>query len=109
MKFHIDHQQDLIQISFIGDLDLEATELFEEELIPKVKEVVNIHGVKLDLSEVPFVDSTGVGLLIHFVEELKALETKVKLENVRSEVYELFSLMQVGEILGIEVEQGTVS
>jgi anti-anti-sigma factor len=89
-------------IYFKGDLDIEVTEIIEEQVIPFLKFYKN---VDIDMSEVLFVDSTGIGLLINLVDTLRNAENdiKVTISNIHPQVQEVFEIIQLKEILGEEV------
>jgi anti-anti-sigma factor len=89
-------------IYFKGDLDIEVTEIIEEQVIPLLKFYKN---VDIDMSEVLFVDSTGIGLLINLVDTLRNAENdiKVTISNIHPQVQEVFEIIQLKEILGEEV------
>ncbi|MBA2870386.1 anti-sigma B factor antagonist/stage II sporulation protein AA (anti-sigma F factor antagonist) [Anoxybacillus calidus] len=89
-------------IYFKGDLDIEVTEIIEEQVIPLLKFYKN---VDIDMSEVLFVDSTGIGLLINLVDTLRNTENdiKVTISNIHPQVQEVFEIIQLKEILGEEV------
>jgi anti-sigma B factor antagonist len=88
-----------VTVYFKGDLDIEATEMMEE-----ITETLQLfQTVHISLAEVPFVDSTGIGLLIHLVDTLKQEGKDVRICNVQPEVEEVFSIIQLTEILGEEI------
>lgn len=89
-----------VTVHFIGDFDIDVTEIIEEEVLQKLKVYRNI---KLDFAKVPFVDSSGIGLLINLVEELKTQEHQVQIINVQPDVAQIFNILQLSEILGKEV------
>jgi anti-anti-sigma factor len=80
-----------------GDLDVEATETIEEELIPKVS---GGKEVELDFSDVPFVDSSGIGLLLSLITSVRANGNSIVVKNVSEDVQMVFSLLQLPEIVG---------
>ncbi|GGJ13381.1 STAS domain-containing protein [Paenibacillus hunanensis] len=83
-----------------GDIDIDAGDLIEEQLEPALQEQQQ---VVLNLEQVHFVDSSGIGLLIGLVQGLKEQERIVSLEHVQPEVMEVFELLQLDEILGKDV------
>ncbi|WP_053220236.1 STAS domain-containing protein [Virgibacillus senegalensis] len=89
-----------LDVLLTGDLDIEGTELIEEELAPFLLEFTN---VKLSFAHVPFVDSSGMGLLINLVNKLKENEITVTVTDIKDDVLEVFNLLQLPEILGEEV------
>ncbi|KLV22885.1 anti-sigma factor antagonist [Niallia circulans] len=91
---------DYLEVRLEGDLDIDGTEIIEEELIPSLK---NHQYIKINFEHVPFVDSSGMGLLMNVVQTLKATSAKVKVINVKGEVMEIFELLQLPDILGESV------
>jgi anti-anti-sigma factor len=89
-------------IYFKGDLDIEVTEIIEGQIMPVLQryKIININ-----MSEVLFVDSTGIGLLINLVDTLRNSENEVKvtISNIQPQVQEVFEIIQLKEILGGEV------
>ncbi|MGX6443724.1 STAS domain-containing protein [Neobacillus sp. K501] len=88
-----------------GDMDIEITELMEEEILPalqKFKEVV------INFADVSFVDSTGMGLFMYLVQQLQEQGTAVTAVQLTEEVHQVFELLQIPEILGREVFPETV-
>lgn len=89
-------------IQFHGDLDIEVTELMEYEIIPALKPFSHI---EIDFEAVPFVDSTGIGLLLNLIQTLKQRgdEIQVTIKNIQPLVKEVFEMLQLEDILGDEV------
>lgn len=87
-------------VLFDGDIDIEATEVFEEEIGPVLPQY---ECVELNLAKVRFVDSTGIGLLIKLVQGLQEKGAKVTITQLNSDVNEVFSLLQIPDILGKDV------
>ncbi|MDO3409112.1 STAS domain-containing protein [Saccharibacillus sp. CPCC 101409] len=87
-------------VMFEGDIDIDSSEVVEEDILPAVSAYSSI---RLNFGEVYFVDSSGIGLIIRMVDELREAERNVRIEAVRPEVMEVFELLQIHEILGEEV------
>ncbi|MBB6446140.1 STAS domain-containing protein [Bacillus benzoevorans] len=100
VKFILNSNKEHLDINLIGDLDIDSTEVIEEELIPATGSYKTIN---LIFTEVPFVDSSGMGLLINLVKLLNEKEQELTISNVREEVMEVFELLQLPEILGEKV------
>lgn len=100
-SYNLSERDKNVSIQLIGDLDIEATEILEE-ITSKLDSYNNI---ELDFDEVPFVDSTGIGLLINLIETLKENDefVGVKVRNIQPLVKEVFDILQLDEILGKEV------
>lgn len=89
-----------IRVSLNGDLDIECTEFLEDELFPLV---TAYQAVEIDFEDVAFVDSSGIGLLINIIQELQNANRKVTVSHIRTEVLEVFELLQIPDILGKEI------
>jgi anti-anti-sigma factor len=98
LMYNFSNEDDHLDIAFEGDLDIEATEIIHEEIKPLISEYKSAN---LNLSKVPFVDSSGMGLLIDLVRTVES-QTKVTISEVKEEVFEVFELLQLPEILGRE-------
>lgn len=92
--------KDRLEVSLVGDLDIDGTEVMEEQLLPLLQEYKQI---LINFEEVPFVDSSGIGLLMNLVKVLKEKNIEVTIVNVRQDVTEVFELLQLQDILGKEV------
>jgi anti-anti-sigma factor len=89
-----------LEVKLAGDLDIDGTEVVEEELIPTLEKYKSVN---VNFENVPFVDSSGMGLLMNLVQTLKEKGVKVTISNVRQDVLDVFELLQIPEILGEEV------
>jgi len=87
-------------IHFKGDLDIEATELFEHQLTP---ELFQYQDIQINFSKVLFVDSSGIGLLITMINQLRETGKTIVIVQLEPEVKEIFSYLQLPLILGEEV------
>lgn len=100
-NFTLQNASDSVIVNLEGDLDIEATEIIEEKLI---EEIQNSSGeVELNFQNIDFVDSSGIGLLISIITNLKENNRKPTITNITEDVKMVFSLLQLDEILGKEV------
>ncbi|TJY42847.1 STAS domain-containing protein [Cohnella pontilimi] len=99
-KYELIDEEATTVISFEGDLDIDATELMEEEIAPKLYDCSNI---KIDFSKVQFVDSSGIGLLITLIHHLRERGIRVRIFHVSDEVRIVFEMLQLPDIMGADV------
>lgn len=101
-SYTVDKLGDNVTIFFNGDLDIEVSEIMEEEIMPALGKPQKI---EFDFAGVPFVDSTGIGLLINAVEILKKNreDVQIKIKDIQPLVKEVFEMLQLQEILGDKV------
>ena len=100
LTFSLNEKENYIEVILEGDLDIDGTEVIEEELLPAIG---NYRLIKINFEHVPFVDSSGMGLLMNLVQTIKDSNAKVLVMNVREDVMEVFELLQLPDILGEEV------
>lgn len=96
IKFSLFPEGENLEVSLMGDLDIDGTEVIEE-LIPEMEKYMEIN---LNLSDVPFVDSSGMGLLLNLVQTLHVQGIKITISNVREDIMEVFEMLQLPDILG---------
>jgi anti-anti-sigma factor len=92
-------QESSLDIILKGDLDIESTEVVEN-LLPSLEKY---KAININFEKVPFVDSSGMGLLLHVVQSLSEKGVKVMISNVKEDVFIVFELLQIPEILGKDV------
>ncbi|SET08255.1 anti-sigma B factor antagonist/stage II sporulation protein AA (anti-sigma F factor antagonist) [Oceanobacillus limi] len=100
LKYTITKEEYTVKVTLNGDLDIEGTELINDKLIPSL---LTAKVVEVSLEQVPFVDSTGMGLLMNLVNTLKDSSITITISHVREDVFEVFELLQLPEIFGKEV------
>jgi len=88
----------------IGEIDIYTA--------PKLKEhLANLDlaegiEVELDLSEVNYMDSTGLGVFVGFYKEVKAHNGKLVIKGLNQRLYRLFEITGLSEIMEIEQSKG---
>jgi anti-anti-sigma factor len=100
INFSLHPAENHIVVKLNGDLDIDSTEVVEEQLVPNLQLYKT---VCVDFEKIQFVDSSGMGILIHLVQYLNAKEIHVTISNVNEEVMGVFELLQLPEILGEDV------
>jgi anti-anti-sigma factor len=100
IEYSLYDSNDHLDVKLIGDLDIDGTEVVEEEIIPKMEKYKTIH---INFEGIQFVDSTGMGLLMNMVQNLQEKGVKVTVSNVRQDIMDVFNILQLPEILGEEI------
>ena len=100
-NFTLQSEADRVVVDLEGDLDIEATEIMEEELIVEIQK--SSGHVELNFQQIDFVDSSGIGLLISIITNLKENDRNPTITNISEDVKMVFSLLQLDEILGKDV------
>ncbi|RCW71886.1 STAS domain-containing protein [Saliterribacillus persicus] len=100
LEFEKIKTQRLLFVKCKGDLDIECEEIVHEELIPAM---IHEKNVRVDFSNVHFVDSSGMGLLISLVKTLKDKDINITIQNINDDILEVFDLLQIPQIIGSDV------
>lgn len=87
-------------LNLIGELDIGTVDIFKKGVEEARDGATN---VVLNMEQLSFVDSTGVGGLLNVVKNLKYDNIEVKVRNVSADVFEVFDLLGLPMLLGQEV------
>lgn len=89
-------------VCHIENLDASNVKSFKEAIQPLLKDQ---NQVVLNMAEVKFVDSSGLGALISALRDLNSREGSLKLCALTRSVRALFELMRMNRIFGIYESQ----
>lgn len=101
-KYEVFYKESMSTVILFGDVDIDVTEIIEENIAPDLMNSKDIE-IEIDFENVSFVDSSGIGLLITLVTNLKECGKKVVFTHLQTDVKQVFSLLQLPEILGQDV------
>ena len=91
------------RFKIVGEIDAFTAPKLRERLAPaeKLKEMQ----AELDLSEVEYVDSTGLGVFVGFYKAVKANGGHVKIMGVNPRLKRLFEITGLSEVMDIAMEE----
>lgn len=98
-------EKDSIQrFKVVGEIDAFTAPKLKE----KLASVQNIKGlqVEIDLSEVSYIDSTGLGVFVGFYKGLKENSDHMKITGVNDRLKRLFEITGLDKIIDIEGKEG---
>ena len=86
-------------ITFVGDLD--ATNV--EDTVEEVFNVINSDSSRIiaDFTDLRYVNSTGLGILLHFSKSAKEKGGFFKICNINSNVFEIIDIIGATDLLDI--------
>ncbi|GEN47150.1 STAS domain-containing protein [Alkalibacillus haloalkaliphilus] len=101
MNLHVeDHQEDKYGIlKLSGEIDAYTAPQLKEKLLTLVEEK---ESVEVDLTKVSYMDSTGLGVFISALKLSKEKDHNFKLINLQENVYRLFNITGLNEVINIE-------
>ncbi|WP_203248116.1 STAS domain-containing protein [Sporosarcina beigongshangi] len=91
------------RFKIVGEIDAFTATKLRECLAPAEK-VADMQA-ELDLSEVEYVDSTGLGVFVGFYKAVKANGGHVKIIGVNSRLKRLFEITGLNEVMDIAIEE----
>ncbi|WP_067485688.1 STAS domain-containing protein [Actinomadura hibisca] len=98
MEFSVEHrtEQDLTVVTISGEIDVFTSPRLRELLL----DIIDNGGVHLvvDLSEVTFLDSTGLGVLVGIYHRLRARDGSMSFMGVNDRVRRVFHVTQLTKI-----------
>lgn len=93
-----------IEISFKGDVTLEHSFDFKDEIKDRIaKEDCN--QVIIDLHDVPFMDSSGLGMLISFFKDINEKQGTIVFYGVHDYLKKLLALVKLDQVFMIREDK----
>ncbi|MBU5468547.1 STAS domain-containing protein [Virgibacillus sp. MSJ-26] len=90
-----------------GEVDIYTAPDLKKEVLKLTAQKGN--AVIIDLSDVNYMDSTGIGVFISALKSTKENDSRLKLVNLQSSVMRLFEITGLIEIIDIQPEIRGVS
>ncbi|PCS22866.1 STAS domain-containing protein [Candidatus Enterovibrio escicola] len=99
---HIQQPDNTLMLVIHGDMDAHGC----SEIQPELDAVVNeehITDVTLNLSNVNFLDSSGIGAIVFLFKRLKAKDYTLSLVQVHGQPMEIIQLLRINSAIPVEV------
>ena len=106
MDLHVQQQevQDVYQFKVVGEVDAFTAPKLKEQL----NTITHLKGVQaeIDVSEVAYMDSTGLGVFVGFYKTLQEQGGHVKVTGLNRRLYRLFEITGLDAIIDVEEAEG---
>jgi anti-anti-sigma factor len=100
MEFKKKQLGDLVKIEILGGIDNESSEElkshFNELMAAEFKEI------EIDLFNVPFITSSGIGKFLLFYKNIVSKGKKMKITRINDELLDLFKSIKLDKLIPIE-------
>ena len=96
----IDTKNDFWEVSLAGELDVSTADELKKSLHKLVDEK-NID-MKLNLENLDYIDSTGLGVMIGILKRLKIENKEVYIEKPKSNVRKIFNITGLDKVFKME-------
>ena len=93
-------EENLVKGFVSGEIDAHTAPVLREKLAA-VQQKENLQA-ELEMSEVSYMDSTGLGVIVAFFKNVNAQNGHVKLTGLSPRLKRLFDITGLGEIMDIE-------
>ncbi len=100
LTIDITNKEDVAYVSLSGEVDAFTAPKLKDALLPLTKE--ERQTVEVDLQNVNYMDSTGLGVFISALKSTKEHNTELKLVQMQDRVYRLFKITGLTEIMNID-------
>lgn len=99
LSIKVDSDNEVSYIHLAGEVDAYTAPKLKEAVLPKTK--TENHLVQVDLSEVNYMDSTGLGVFISALKSTKENSSHLKLVHLQDRVARLFRITGLDEVIDI--------
>ncbi|HOT76506.1 MAG TPA: STAS domain-containing protein [Candidatus Wallbacteria bacterium] len=96
---------DVKVVSFKGRIVYDTEEIVKRETEKLVKGPVK--NLVFNFGELTYINSSGLGLLINVLKQIRAAKGDVKLSNLRPELMELFKITSLNSVFDISPDEET--
>jgi len=109
MEYKTRQDGEVTVIVLSGEIDVKSTPHLKELLQGLIDEGKN--QLLVDLTAVPFIDSTGLGIFVNAFKRTQQAGGTIKFANPKEELRKVFSLTQTDKVFSIfdSVDEGLLS
>ena len=99
MSYKITEEGNISTIHLDGEIDMDVTEKAKEAIFPVIDSGKEVH---LNLSQVQYMDSSGISVLIESHQRALEKNTKVIINDVSKSVLKVIMMAKLEQILNLE-------
>ena len=99
MSYKITEEGNISTIHLDGEIDMDVTEKAKEAIFPVIDSGKEVH---LNLSQVQYMDSSGISVLIESHQRALEKNTKVIIKDVSKSVLKVIMMAKLEQILNME-------
>lgn len=103
MEFNLrfdENIKDVFYAELSGDLDINTVEDFKTNFLGKYEDEEK--DIVLDLKDLKYIDSTGIGAIMTIFNEAKKKENSLSIKNANSNVEKLFKITELDKLFNME-------
>ncbi|MBP2258317.1 STAS domain-containing protein [Virgibacillus alimentarius] len=99
LDINVTNLNDKSTCAVAGEIDIYTAPKLKEAILPLTKQKGQL--VEVDLENVSYMDSTGLGVFISALKSTKENDSQLKLVNLQDRVLRLFNITGLNEIMDL--------
>ena len=99
MSYKVSEEGNISTVHLDGEIDMDVTEKAKEVIFPVIDSGKEVH---LNLSQVQYMDSSGISVLIESHQRALEKNTKVIIKDVSKSVLKVIMMAKMEQILNLE-------
>ena len=99
MSYKVTEEGNISTVHLDGEIDMDVTEKAKEVIFPVIDSGKEVH---LNLSQVQYMDSSGISVLIESHQRALEKNTKVVIKEVSKSVLKVIMMAKLEQILNID-------
>ena len=99
MSYKVTEDGNIATVHLDGEIDMDVTEKAKEVIFPHIDAGKEVH---LNLSDVQYMDSSGISVLIESHQKALEKNTKVIIKEVSKSVLKVIMMAKLEQILNLE-------
>ena len=99
MSYKVSEEGNVATVHLDGEIDMDVTEIAKEVIFPHIDAGKEVH---LNLSNVQYMDSSGISVLIESHQKALEKNTKVIIKEVSKSVLKVIMMAKLEQILNLE-------
>ena len=99
MSYKVSEEGNISTVHLDGEIDMDVTEKAKEVIFPHIDSGKEVH---LNLSNVQYMDSSGISVLIESHQKALEKNTKVIIKDVSKSVLKVIMMAKLEQILNLE-------
>lgn len=104
MQVQLLEENSIKRFKIVGEIDAFTAPVLKERLAA-TEQLENLNA-ELDISEVDYMDSTGLGVFVGFYKTIKSNGGNLKITGVNKRLKRLFEITGLDEVMDIETGKG---
>ncbi|HHT65608.1 MAG: STAS domain-containing protein [Caldicoprobacterales bacterium] len=96
-------QNNTWHISLAGEIDIYNAPELKNNLLKLVEQ--NKGDIQIDCSDLKYIDSTGLGVLISALRRVKDYNGTIMIKNLQPYIYKIFTITGLDKVFTIEVQE----